>query len=296
MSKKSSAWITATAIGVVLILALAWFGAASGQFADAALAREQAEQVEAQNQVLQSRVTVLRDQYASLDEVRSEIDQLRVGIPTSAQTAELLRQIEDVARASNVLVGAVSPGDVAVIAAGADAEATVAGPPEDPDAAAETPAPASAEATPAPEATPVESGSEPTAPVAVDGQAAEAGDGLVPDGFAAVPVSVTAYGWARDASAFVTALQNDVPRLILVTGATMTTVTEVKAPSNGVPELQPGMVELTVQMQAYVLEDRLASDQHPQVPADGPQLSDVPAGKEPWLMPPANRATDELSW
>ncbi|MCC2314821.1 type 4a pilus biogenesis protein PilO [Cellulomonas xiejunii] len=261
---KRSTWIGGTVFLVLLLGAAAWFLAISPAFVAAAEVREETVQTEERNEILHLQVATLAADFAKLDQHKAELASMRVQVPTSAELADMLRQVDQVATTHGVTVTSLSPGVPVTVVPPASAAAPP--PPADEtegstDEEAEQSADAD-ETAPAPEA---------VAPVAV----------AVPAGMVAIPLSITVLGTYDATIAFVDDLQNALPRLVLVTDFTGTAQKEATE-SAGKPATAPGDQELVVSAFTYVLPDPWAAAPDAE-PAPAALPATVP-GKNP-LVP-----------
>ncbi|GEA88802.1 hypothetical protein [Cellulomonas cellasea] len=251
---KKSTWIGGTAFVAVAMLAAAWFLLVSPTVATASESREQTESVRAQNDLLELQLAQLEADFAKLPEHKAELAALRVQIPTRAELAAFLRQLDEVAKASGVTVMSVTPSAPTAVVPAVSVAAPVA--------------PATTE--------PAEGGATDPATTAP----APAGPAPL-TGFVQVPVSITVLGGYEPTLAFVDALQR-ASRLFLVTGL-RATGQKVAEGGGGRPATELGHVELAVDGVMYVLTDPtvLPTPTDPAAPA--PVLPGAVPGKNPLI-------------
>lgn len=217
---KMRSWTLGTAVLALLILVGAWFLVVSPQLTAAAETRASVDDELARQDVLRARLATLKEQAAHLEDYKAELDELEEQIPTTAELAAYVRAVQTVAEAQGVTIIGVTPGVPTAVV---------------PPVIVEPEPTTDITEAPAEEATPTE---QPAAP---------AGPTLV-----AVPVSFTLVGTYAGTTGFLDALQNDVPRLLLVTSFTAVTQ-NVAEPSGGRPATVPGDVELSIDGMIYVL-------------------------------------------
>jgi len=258
MGSNKNTWIGATAVGAVVILVASWFLLISPKLDEAADVRAQVDQTNQSNELLSLKVAQLAAQSAKLPEMKDELAALRIEIPTEAQISEFLRQVDAIAASTSVVVTATSPGTPELMVA----EQTA---PSAPQEGALNPDGSPAQPSAEPSATPSPEPSSPATP----GDVAAA---LIPPGMVDVPVSLSVIGTYTDTVAFLDALQQQIPRLYLVTGITATGQKETAA-TGGKPDLELGDQELVITGYLYVLPDTVAAVE-PEQPGDLPGATD----------------------
>jgi len=262
MGSNKNTWIGATAVGALVILVASWFLLISPKLGEASDVRAQVDQTNQSNELLSLKVAQLAAQSAKLPEMKEELAALRVEIPTSAQISEFLRQVDTIAASASVVVTATSPGTPELMV---PEQAAPSAPQEgalNPDG---TPAEPTAEPTAEPSETPSAEPSSSAAP----GDVAAA---LIPPGMVDVPVSLSVIGTYTNTVAFLDALQQQIPRLYLVTGITATGQKETAA-AGGKPDLELGDQELVITGYLYVLPDTVAAVE-PEQPGELPGATD----------------------
>ena len=195
--KDNRIWLAATAVVVVVLIALGWFLGAAPRFAEAALADQQRASVETTNQAAQARLSELKEQFTQIDALRAELAELRLQIPADVDWANALREISAKATRDKVLIANISLADVQPFIPGVAPEEAVAA--ADDEAAADDAA---------------EEPEDPAAPVA---EAAPAGPVA---NFYIIPVSMTVEGNFDSTVKFINDMQNN-ERLFLVNDFSM---------------------------------------------------------------------------
>lgn len=258
MQSKAFQWIAGTAVLVLVILAGGWFLLVGNIFDEASEIHEERELVEANNETLRLRNAALKAQYERIDELRAELAELRVGIPTRAELDAVLDQIDQIAVEHDiVLVGAqfsqaTEVGDSlsTVLAEVAEAEA-----PEETD----EPAPADADAEDADEAGSTPEASTPVEPI---------------EGLFSIPITFTVQGTYADARAFLADVQQTMDRLYLAQTIALTSLLAAEG-GGGLPPTQTGDVSLAVAGHVFVL-----TDEHAMPSEEDAEPGDLPAGDD----------------
>ncbi len=283
MAAKKGTWVAGTVVASVAIMAGAWLLAINPQLSEAAGLRDQTASVESQNSALSDTIEQLKKDFAHLDEYKGQLADLRTQIPTTDALSEYVREIDTIAAQHQVVVTNLVPSPAqAFVPAQVAAPAAPTEEPTDP--AAEESTDPTAEASPTADATteaPVDPG-DTTATPAPDGGAS------VPEGFAAIPVSITVVGTYDNTVAFLNSLQTGTKRLFLVSGITGTSQKDGEA-TGGKPATVVGDQELVVTGFLYALPDPLASLPAPdgaEAPTPAPSLPAPPPGRNP-LVPVA---------
>lgn len=255
---RATGWVLGTVVIAAALGAGSYFLAIGPVLDETDQARTQTESVVQANDIQRAKIARLKAQFAELDTYKAELAALRIQIPTDGDLSGYFRQLEDIASARDVtLVGLTAENAqtvVPVIPAGAAA-----------------PAPAPEPEPAAPDASPDEAAEEaPAGPVAP----------TVPDGFVAIPVSITALGTYDAVLAFLADAQEATPRLLLVGDFVGTAQAESDA-SGGRPATAVGDLELTVNGYIYVLQDLNAPA--PEEPAEPAPLPGAVRGKNPLI-------------
>lgn len=87
-STATRIWTFATAIAVIVIVALGWFLGVSPRLAAAAQAETDRQAVEAQNVALRATTDALADDFAAIDDLRDQLDEVRAQFPSYAEYAD----------------------------------------------------------------------------------------------------------------------------------------------------------------------------------------------------------------
>jgi Tfp pilus assembly protein PilO len=162
-------WIIGTALLVVATVALGWLLGISPQLKEAAKAASDTAAVDAQNVVNNAELERLKKQFAQIDDIRAEVDELNVSVPPTLDITSFLRQIDALATEHGVTVQGVTPTDAATFV------------PSEDEAAAETETPAPVPPADDPAALAAEAVAAATANVA-DGQLITVGISVVVTG------------------------------------------------------------------------------------------------------------------
>lgn len=265
---KKGSWIAGTVAAALAIVLASWFLAINPALGAAAEVRSQAAETRSQNAELAAKVTKLKADFAKLDKYKADLAALQVQIPTTAQLSEYLRELDKIAAARSVTITTVTPGaPQAVVLAATKAKAASA-----------------AAAASASEGSPTPSPSPSATAAASTRSAAAAAASAVPDGFAAIPLSITVLGTYDNTLGFLSDIQSATPRLFLVSGFTGTKQEPADA-SGGKPATKLGDQELVVNGFMYVLPEAApAAAPKPSAsatPAPTPSLPAAVPGKNP---------------
>ncbi len=237
IGSKKSTWVGGTAFIAVVLLAATWFVLVSPALAQAAETRDQAEQAEAFNGLLDQRLKKLKANFAKLDELKQELATDQKEIPPTAGLDTYLEGLDAVAVKHKVTITSLTAGVP---------EAVKLQPLEK---VAKAPAPESSEGSD-------DKGAKESDPAA-DAAKKEAEAKLkVPTGFTAIPVSVTVLGSYRDTMAFLDEIQKVAPRLFLVSALQGTSQSESDEGS-GKPATKPGDQNLVITGYIFALPDQL---------------------------------------
>lgn len=249
---KATPWIAGTVVLSVLVLVASWFLLVSPVVAQAAETNQTAEQTEHDNVLLQQRIATLKEEFANIETYRAELASLRTAVPSDADIAGYLRQIDALALAHGVSVLTVTPQPPTPFAPAAAVEQPAADAAVTDDAAAEA---------------------APAAP-------AEAPTGA-PAGMEAIPLNLTVVGTFQGARAFLADLQTGTQRLLLVESVSGSSLTDGEA-GGGRPATTIGDLELTISAFLFSLPAPTTG-----VPAEAPAeqpLPTLPEGRNP-LVP-----------
>lgn len=238
---RATGWVVGTVLGVIAIFALTWFFVAAPRFEAAAETMLQVENTRSQNELLALKNAQLKSDFAKLEEYKAEVATLQAQMPAEARLADLTREVDRLAEANGVFLLEVTPGPGQVF----------------------MPAVPPAVAAPAPEAPPADGTDEELSTESETGTIADVAEGAAPaapsaptapEGMVAVPFGVKVVGTYAQTTAFLEALQTQMPRLYLVTKVDATRQTEQEGtPSR--PATADGDLELSVNGFTYVLLD-----------------------------------------
>jgi Tfp pilus assembly protein PilO len=184
-------WVVAAVVGMVVVALAGWFVGISPIVAQAAAADESAASTTAANQASESRLAVLKTQYAGIGKLQKTLDSLRESIPEGANASVFQQEINGLCAEYGVTLSSVTVNSATIYQAVTPAVAPTTG---------------TSTSTPTP--TPTTS----TTPAATPAPSTAQTNGLV-----LVPVVVAVIGSFDDVKAFIGALQSG-PRLYLATG------------------------------------------------------------------------------
>ncbi len=221
LSTRTSRWVAATVALCVLMLVATYLLLVSPRRSQAAEIRVQRDATITQNDSLQARIAQLRVQYAALPQKQAELAEIRQQMPPTSDIPRLIRDLDEMALTSGVMLNSLTPGDPQPLMPAQPA----------PVAAAE----------------PSSTGSQPAATAAAGAApvVSTAAAGTV----IAIPTSVKIRGDYYQAAVFLKKLQTQMPRAFLVKGLTM-----MPAPAGiSTSAVVPGLVDLEISGQVYVL-------------------------------------------
>lgn len=269
---KRSTWIGGTVFVAVVIAVATWFLFVSPTLASAADVRSQAEQTRQQNELLSMKVTKLKADFAKLPEYKAQLAELQKQIPLGADLSAYFLQINKIAEAHSVTITSIAPDTPQTVKLAPAPKPATASSDSSADGSTDS---SSASPSPSPSASSGASGASTT-----EGKAP-----TVPDGFVAIPFSVTVLGKYADTVAFLHDVQRGTDRLFLVSGLTGTAQKDAAA-SSGKPATHEGDQELQISGFTYVLNPDLASVvvTAPTPAPTKPALPKPPSSKNP-LVP-----------
>lgn len=238
---RAATWIAGTVVAALVIVAGGWLLLIAPQFDTAAEADEERSAVEAQNEVLTIQNAALRVQYEQLDDLKAELEELRVGIPMEAQVSDVVRELHALAEASGVSITDLVMSDATVVDTTPEGIVTPepSTPVEDGDVAEEQDADGENGAD--------EETAEDQPSLTTDGAP-------LLDGLYAIPLTVTLEGSYEGIRTFLNAVQTETDRLFL---AATLAATAVLVPGGGgaIVPVEPGDVNLSVSGMVFVLVD-----------------------------------------
>lgn len=107
MPKTRGAWIGLALFVCVVLTVFTWFFFISPKFDERTELVAQEDALVIENNALERRVAALRAQFLRIEEFRAQLGQLQTRIPTTAQTDDLIDEIEAAAQKHDVIVMAV---------------------------------------------------------------------------------------------------------------------------------------------------------------------------------------------
>lgn len=257
-TQKSTTWIVGTGILAVLLFAAAWMLAVGPKLTEASDADRARENVELQNQILQTEIVSLKTKFESIDQAKAELAALHAEMPTTGALAELNLQLDGAAVTAGVHITLITVQD----------------------AVSATPAVAPVVEVPSGDATPAPTDSATPATADPLSGSSTGAAGPVVNGLSATPVSVTVIGSYSGTMAFLKAVQTTLSRVVLVTGLTATSQAK-SLESAGKPATERGDVALVITGLAFSLADVTAVPTTAPTEA-APALPQPPADKNPF--------------
>ncbi|WP_432498596.1 type 4a pilus biogenesis protein PilO [Kineococcus auxinigenes] len=106
---KNTVWAAGTGGIALVMLAATYFGLVAPQREAAAEVREQTAGVVQSNLAIEQKTELLAAQFATLDEQKARLAEVRATLPGEAQVPTLLRQLEGYAASAGVTLTAVTP-------------------------------------------------------------------------------------------------------------------------------------------------------------------------------------------
>lgn len=231
-TSKVATWVAGAVVLALLLSVASWFLLISPVLATAGETRAQAVATQDSNAVLDRRIAKLAEEFDKLETTKGTLAALRQQIPTTAQLATYLRELDAVALALGVTVTSVTPSAPAAVSVDPAALAVATG--------------GTVGAVPTVEETTSEAG-------AAEVEAPAPGAGL-PIGFYQIPVSMTVVGHYEAVLEFLDRVQTGTPRVLLAPTVNGTAQDDTEA-SGGRPATSIGDLEITVTGVAYVLRE-----------------------------------------
>ncbi|MDM4761515.1 type 4a pilus biogenesis protein PilO [Galbitalea sp. SE-J8] len=90
-------WVLGAVLVSIAVVALGWFLGVSPRLDEISSADSQRATVEQQNDLARARIAKLKADYANLDQVAAQLDQLRESLPPSADYQGFLAELNDIA-------------------------------------------------------------------------------------------------------------------------------------------------------------------------------------------------------
>jgi hypothetical protein len=195
-------WIIGTVFAVVALAALGWLLGIQPKLQEATAADFSRSQVEAQNQAYEISLADLREQFENIEELRTEVDDLRESIPSDADYAGFVAELNQMASSSGVGIKSLTVSEATwYTSTPAVEEAPPTGEAVD------------SEQTTGEAETPAEAPEDPAAPIPVP----TSSDLVNGSNFVAIPVQIQLTGDEAGYLAMLASLQS-AHRLFLVTG------------------------------------------------------------------------------
>jgi len=111
MMNQNRIWMLIGALVIVAMVAGTWFLAVSPRLAEAALADENRGIAETQNAAQQATLTRLKNQFAEIDTLRSDLETVQLAVPEEANQSPLLGQLSEIAAARGITITGLSLTD-----------------------------------------------------------------------------------------------------------------------------------------------------------------------------------------
>lgn len=253
MQSKAFQWIVGAAFLVLLILAGGWFLLVSNVFEQASSLHAEREDVQVSNEQIRLRNLALKADFERIDELRAELAELRMGIPTTPELDAVTDQVDAIAQEHGVTI--VSSQVSQAVEVGTSLSAVLA---EIAEASTPEQAPEPGPAAGGDDEATDETTARPATPI----------DQI--DGLFSIPFIITIQGTYTDARAFLADVQTAIDRLYLAQTMTVTSLLESDG-ANGVPPNETGDVTLSVAGHLFVLTD-------PDPEVEGEPTGELPRG------------------
>ena len=202
---NNRAWILGTILLTAVILGGGWFVGIAPVLSQASIADDERRDVEAQNAIHEVTLAALKERFKDLDALKSEVESRRASLPSDADLADFIGELNTLQLAHGVAMTDLSVSDGLPFLPAEPEEAEE----EEPEQGAD------ADKGPVLDAE-AASSVAPASDIEVEGAA------LVTDSnFVAIPVALTASGEYANVMDFIAGLQSG-SRLFLVTGLNVT--------------------------------------------------------------------------
>ncbi|HET6208819.1 MAG TPA: hypothetical protein VFD94_00475 [Jatrophihabitans sp.] len=103
-------WIGSSAVGAVLVAALAWMFVISPELSHASSLNDQTASAQQQNTLLQIKTNKLRKQSQDLPQLTQQLAQTRAGLPSASGLTDFTRQVSALANSLNLTLSQVTVG------------------------------------------------------------------------------------------------------------------------------------------------------------------------------------------
>lgn len=260
-SKKATPWLIGTVLLVVLLLAGGFLLVVNPVLTEASETHVEAIAAEDANTALSAKIVTLKKQYAEIDTYKAELAGLRTQIPSTADTANLLRGLQSAATATGITLVSLTPGTASEVTAATTTESTLSGAGVTDSQSAESDS-ASADGS--------TSGTSTTTTAATTG-------------LVAISLAVDLVGTYANALEFLTAIQSTTGRSYFVTSIDVSSQPDAEA-SGGRPATSVGDAEMQLNGYIFVLPESAVAASDPT--ATAAPLPGAVAGKNP-LVPVA---------
>lgn len=133
-------WVLGTVLVSIAIVVLGWFLGISPRLAEAEAASAEAASVDSQNLAQEAAIAMLKEQFADLDTLKSDLKKLQISIPATASTDKFFDQIVSAASTNSVVLDNITALEGAVYGGSVDpAAATDPNAVQPPDSTASDP-------------------------------------------------------------------------------------------------------------------------------------------------------------
>jgi hypothetical protein len=272
---RAAGWVAGTVFLVIVIFVATYFFVAAPKLESAALTLEQSEAIRSSNEVLALQTEKLKSDFAKLEDYRAEVAALQVQIPQEDELADYVRDLEQRASAAGVTLASIMPSPATTVEIPQPVVPVPVVNEVDPTTVEEPPADAPA-GTDDPSAAP--------APAPVNPQI---------EGFASIPITLTVVGPEASVMGFLSDIQTQSPRLLLVSGLSITRLAEAEA-TGGRPAIVAGDIEVGISGALYALKAPAVAAEAPTgAPAERPVLPT--SDRNPFVRPAGSPAVTPAS-
>lgn len=239
----TTTWSLGTVGLCVALAAGGWFGLIAPERAEAAGSRELTVAAQDQNSQLEVQIEQLRAQYADLPARQVELAAIRLALPEEPALTQLIRDVRTRSADAGTHLDSLTSGAPVVVVDPLAALAPVTEGEATGEAGADTGSTAEPSTAPSTEpSAPPADGAAPAAPVAPVDPAIAAGPVL-----AAVPVTITTTGDLAKSTLFLTNVQADMPRALLVDSLSLTVLES--------EDEEPGTIQTVLTGRVFVFVD-----------------------------------------
>lgn len=120
MNASSRIWVIVAVLLSVAIVALGWVVGVSPKLTEAATADSQRSSVEANNQLQEIQLAKIKEQFENIDGLRSQLDELHLQVPKSADLARFVGELHSLEQATGATIQTLTASDPQLFVPGLD--------------------------------------------------------------------------------------------------------------------------------------------------------------------------------